>query len=59
MLVVVISEELRHFWEVFFKWMSMPCGQAMLSKHAKVRVQHTTGGGALTLRQERNGDFHG
>ncbi len=59
MMVAVISEELRHFWQVLFEWMSVPRCQATLSKHAKIRVQNTTGRGALTLRQERNGDFHG
>src|SRR5215510_1504063 len=58
MMVAVIGEELRHFWQVLFERMSVPRCHTTLSKDAKIRMQHTTGCEVLTLRQERNGDFH-
>jgi hypothetical protein len=58
MMVAVIGAELRHFWQVLCEWMSVPRCHVTLSKHAKIRLQNTTGSRTLALRQKRNGYFH-
>ena len=56
--VTVIGEELRHFWQGFFKRMPVPRGHGPLGKHAKIGVQDVAGSHLVELGQERNRHFH-
>ena len=56
--VMIVGEELRHFWQGVFERMSVPRGHTPLSKHTKIGVQDTTGRGLFELFQECNSHFH-
>ena len=57
--VIVVGEELRHFWRGLCGSMPVACGHGPLGKHAKIGVQDMASSNLFQLLQKCNRHFDG